>query len=98
VRRETKLHQSISNHEIGSRLVGSKLVRSDLKPNKLKNTEMNQPSRNISELTEKSRIEKARTPMRTRIWTDKTLPKAFLIAVGVPGSGLSRAAILRGGR
>lgn len=59
---------------------------------------MNQTSRDISELTEKSRIEKARTPMRTRIKTERTFPKACLIAVVVPGCGLSRAAILRGGR
>ena len=47
----------------------------------------------MSELTEKSRIEKARTPMRRRIRAERTVPKAFLIADGVPGGGLSRVAI-----
>ena len=46
------------------------------------------------ELTEKSRIEKARTPMRRRIRAERTVPKAFLIADDdVPGGGLSRVAI-----
>lgn len=47
----------------------------------------------MSELTEKSRIEKARTPMRRRIRAERTVPKALLIADGVPWGGLSRVAI-----
>lgn len=47
----------------------------------------------MSELTEKSRIEKARTPMRRRIRAERTVPKALLIADGVPRGGLSRVAI-----
>lgn len=43
----------------------------------------------VSELTEKRRIEKARTPMRRRIRAERTVPKAFLIADDVPGGGLS---------